>query len=279
MFFGILNKKGRKERLMEKGEIKYEFVSERGSWIDSDVSKRESSSDSAEPTLLSCVDVVKSYGEIKALRGVSLNVSRGVVIGLLGPNGSGKTTLIKLIAGLLTQDGGGISVLGSKIGVETKKKVAYLPERNSLPLHFTVGEAVRFYEDFFPDFEKERAEKILSELSVDRNKRIKTLSKGLLEKLALALVMSRRADLYILDEPISGVDPATRDYIIDTVIKNVPENASVIISTHLISDIERIMDEFVFMKYGEIYAHSTPGAIMEKYGITIDEYFREVFRC
>ena len=201
------------------------------------------------------------------------------MVGLLGPNGSGKTTLIKLVAGLLTQNSGEIYVCGSEIGVETKKMVAYLPERNSLPLYFTVGEAVCFYEDFFPDFERERAEKLLDDLSLDRNKRIKTLSKGLLEKLALALVMSRRAELYILDEPISGVDPAARDYIIDTVIKNVPEHASVIISTHLISDIERIMDEFIFMKYGEIYARSTPAEIMEKYGITVDEYFREVFRC
>ena len=260
---------------MEKRNGDYEFVPSRGNWIE----KIKAKPDVSDAPLLSCRDLTKSYGSLNALRGVSFDVERGRIIGLLGPNGSGKTTLIKLIAGLLTSDAGEVRVLGEPIGVKTKTRVAYLPERSSLPSHFTVGEAVEFYEDFFTDFDRARAEVILSELSLDKNKRLKTLSKGLLEKLCLLLVISRRADLYILDEPISSVDPAARDYIIDTIIKNVPKASSVIITTHLISDIERIMDEFVFMKYGEIYARSTPAEIREKYGIGVDAYFREVFRC
>lgn len=260
---------------MEKRNGDYEFVQSRGNWIE----KIKAKPDVSDAPLLSCRDLTKSYGSLNALRGVSFDVERGRIIGLLGPNGSGKTTLIKLIAGLLTSDAGEVRVLGEPIGVKTKTRVAYLPERSSLPSHFTVGEAVEFYEDFFTDFDRARAEVILSELSLDKNKRLKTLSKGLLEKLCLLLVISRRADLYILDEPISSVDPAARDYIIDTIIKNVPKASSVIITTHLISDIERIMDEFVFMKYGEIYARSTPAEIREKYGIGVDAYFREVFRC
>lgn len=259
----------------------YEFVETRENLpFKIKAKKEEKKSDGiTEAPLLCCREVSKTYGTVTALSSVSLDVERGRIIGLLGPNGSGKTTLIKLIAGLLKPRSGEIRVLGEPIGVKTKMRVAYLPERNSLPLHFTVREALDFYEDFFPDFERSRAETILAELSVEHNARIKTLSKGLLEKLNLVLVTSRRADLYILDEPISGVDPAARDYIIDTVIKNVPESSSVIISTHLISDIERIMDEFVFMKYGEIYARSTPDEIKGKYGISVDKYFREVFRC
>ena len=259
----------------------YEFVKSRGNWLSKKNNENEnkSSGDISEKSLLSCRGVTKSYGSVMALRGVSLDVTRGKIVGLLGPNGSGKTTLIKLIAGLLTVNSGEIHVLGEPIGIKSKMRVAYLSERNSLSLNFTVRDALDFYEDFFPDFERERAVAILSELSIDEHKRIKALSKGLLEKLNLALVISRRADLYILDEPISGVDPAARDYIIDTIIGNVSKTSSIIISTHLISDIERIMDEFVFMKYGEIYAHATPGEIREKYGIGVDEYFREVFRC
>lgn len=229
--------------------------------------------------LLSCVNVKKSYGSVQALRGVSFEIPHGKIVGLLGPNGSGKTTLIKLIAGLLTLDSGDIRVLDKQIGVATKKRVSYLPERNSLPLNFTVAEIVQFYRDFFSDFDKARAEKMLADLSIKKNQKIKSLSKGTREKVGLILVMARNADLYLLDEPMSGVDPAARDYIIDTIIKNVPRNSSVIISTHLISDIEKIMDEFVFMKYGEIYTVGTPTEIEEKYGKSVDVYFREVFRC
>ena len=265
---------------MKKRNETYEFVKTRGDLLSKkNENKDQLIGDISEATLLSCRDVTKTYGKVTAIRGLSLDVTRGKIVGLLGPNGSGKTTLIKLIAGLLTQNSGDIRVLGEPIGVKTKMRVSYLPERNSLPLNFTVRDALDFYEDFFPDFERERAAAILTALSVDEYKRVKVLSKGLLEKLNVALVISRKADLYILDEPISGVDPASRDYIIDTIIKNVPKSSSIIISTHLISDVERVMDEFVFMKYGEIYAHATPREIREKYGIGVDEYFREVFRC
>ena len=264
---------------MQKDDFAYEFVKTKDEWHKRMIKESQEHGDTSLKTLLSCKDVSKSYGSVKALSGVNLEVSRGKIVGLLGPNGSGKTTLIKLIAGLLTPNSGDIRVLGDKIGVETKKRVAYLPERNSLPRYFTVREAVRFYMDFFEDFDWALAEKTLADLSLDMNKKLKNLSKGAREKVSLALVMARRADLYILDEPISGVDPAARDYIIDTIIKNVPKNSSVIISTHLISDIEKIMDEFVFMKYGEIYTASTPSLILEKYGKNVDEYFREVFRC
>jgi len=267
---------------MKKRNAEYEFVNENDSWIKKSDKKTHRAAKKAnvyEEMLLSCKRLKKSYGRTKALCDVSLDVPRGRVVGILGPNGSGKTTFIKLIAGLLTLDSGKIRVLGKKIGVETKKHVSYLPERNSLPLHFTVADAVSFYEDFFADFERERAEKILDDLSIERKKKRKSLSKGAREKVSLALVMSRRADLYLLDEPISGVDPAARDYIIDTVIKNIPANSSIIISTHLISDIEGIMDEFVFMKYGEVYTIGTPREIREKYGKSVDAYFREVFKC
>lgn len=267
---------------MRKSDINYEFV-KKDAWLDQKNNKTAnggaSLNNSSDVSLLSCKGVSKTFGNTTALYNVSLEVSRGKIIGLLGPNGSGKTTLIKLIAGLLTLDSGKIRVLGKDIGVETKKLVSYLPERNCLPLNFTVGDALGFYKDFFADFDKKRAEKILADLSIEKNKKIKSLSKGAKEKVGLALVMSRRAELYLLDEPISGVDPASRDYIIDTVIKNIPQNSSVIISTHLISDIEKIMDEFIFVKYGEIYAKGTPEQIQEKYGKSVDVYFREVFRC
>ena len=270
---------------MEKHSSDYEFVKEKNGWLKkAGVKKKNKNSnaisfDASDEHLLVCEGVSKAYGATKALSDFSVTLGRGKILGLLGPNGSGKTTLIKLISGLLIADSGEIRVLGHKIGVESKKRVAYLPERNSLPLHFTVAEAVRFYQDFFADFDPSLAEKIIDDLSIDKNKRIKALSKGEREKVNLALVMARRAELYILDEPISGVDPAARDYIIDTVMKNVPKCASVIISTHLIADIERIMDEFVLMKYGELYFSGTPKEIAEKYGKSVDAYFREVFRC
>ena len=266
---------------MEKEHFEYEFVAQKKNWLGKTKYDKTDCMDSrvCGEILFSCRDVKKSYGSQKALSGVSLEISRGKIIGLLGPNGSGKTTLMKLASGLLTLDSGEVRVLKNQIGVETKKHVAYLPERCSLPRHFTVGEAIGFYEDFFEDFDRALAEKMLGDLSLDSKKKIKSLSKGEREKVALILVMSRRADLYILDEPISGVDPAARDYIIDTIIKNIPDNSSVLISTHLISDVEKIMDEFIFMKYGEIYTRSTPGEIRQTYGKSVDEYFREVFRC
>jgi len=268
---------------LKKHGAEYEFVGKSdglfaGANAFHDVNKPSLDDVKKHPAIL-CREVSKSYGIHKALSSLSLEISSGKIVGLLGPNGSGKTTLIKLIAGLLTLDSGEILINGKRIGDETRGDVAYLPERNSLPLYFTVGEAIGFYEDFFSDFDTARAERIIGDFSISRNKKIKALSKGEKEKLGLALVMSRNARLYILDEPISGVDPAARDYIIDTVLKNVSENSSVIIATHFISDVERIMDEFVFMKYGEIYAHDTPRGIWEKYGKTVDGYFKEVFKC
>lgn len=268
---------------MKKQSSEYEFVREKSSWLKKTFKEEKAPSDEPlavfENSLLLVKNANKSYGSVKALCNVSLNVSRGKIVGLLGPTGSGKTTLTKLIAGLLTLDSGEIRVLGKQIGIETKKAVAYLSEKNSLPNRFTVKEAVMFYEDFFEDFDRARAEKMLADLSIDQNEKIKALSKGTKEKVGLVLVMARKAELYVLDEPLSGVDPAARDYIIDTIIKNTPESSSVIISTHLISDIERIMDEFIFMKYGEVYTTGTPEEIRKKYGKSVDSYFREVFRC
>ena len=229
--------------------------------------------------VLECNELSKSYGNILALDGVSFKIPEGKVIGLLGPNGSGKTTFIKIVAGLLTADKGEVTVCGNSIGVETKKVVSYLPERNSIPEHFTVGEAMEFYRDFFADFDTERAETMLSALRVPKHLKIKSLSKGTKEKVQLVMVMSRRAKLYVLDEPISGVDPAARDYIIDTIIHNFAPESSVVISTHLISDIEKVMDGFIFLKYGKIACIGTPQGLMRKLGKTVDEYFREVFRC
>lgn len=221
----------------------------------------------------------KYYGDVRALDGVSFKIPEGKIIGLLGPNGSGKTTLIKIVAGLLTSDHGRVSVCGRGVGVESKSLVAYLPERNSIPEHFTVGEAVDFYADFFADFDRERAEQMLKALNVEKRYKIKSLSKGTKEKVQLVMVMSRRAKLYILDEPISGVDPAARDYIINTVINNFEQTSSVIISTHLIADIEKIMDGFIFLKYGKIACIGTPEGLQRSLGKTVDEYFREVFKC
>lgn len=265
---------------MKKIGSEYEFVSEKDTLFKKDKpDESKINNASADVPLLSVRELSKSYGSIKAVSSLSLDVSKGRVVGLLGPNGSGKSTLLKLINGVMTKDAGEILFMGRRCGVESRRSIAYLPEKNSLPLYFTVSEAIGFYEDFFVDFERERAERIIEDFSISNHHKIKVLSKGAKEKLALALTMSRRAKLYILDKPISGVDPAARDYIIDTVLKNIPEDSSVIIATHFISDIERIMDEFVFMKYGEIYAHSTPEDVRKKYGKSVDGYFREVFRC
>ncbi len=271
----------RKGEAMQKNVFEKGFSAKRDSdSVNASLNAEESLGkfDSSAP-LLSCRDLTKHYGNKKALSLISFDAASGKIIGLFGPNGSGKSTFIKLIAGLLTKDSGEILVMGKRCGVEAREKISYLPERNSLPLHFTVADAIGFYEDFFSDFDKERAKRVIDDFSINQNHRIKALSKGEREKLSLTLTMSRNAKLFILDEPISGVDPAARDYIIDTVLRNKPEGSSVIIATHFISDIERIMDEFVFMKYGEIYARSTPKEIREKYGKSVDEYFREVFRC
>ncbi len=230
-------------------------------------------------TILECKSLTKKFGGITALDHVDLTLERGHVIGLLGPNGSGKTTLIKLINGLLVPNSGKLFIDGKEPGVETKKIVSYLPERTYLPDWMRVSEAVDFFEDFYKDFDRSRAYDMLERLQLDPERRLKTLSKGTKEKVQLILVMSRKADLYCLDEPIGGVDPAARDYILNTIISNYNENATIIISTHLISDIETVLDEVVFIKNGKVTLQASVDDIRSKEGKSIDALFREVFKC
>ncbi len=230
-------------------------------------------------TILECKSLTKKFGGITALDHVDLTLERGHVIGLLGPNGSGKTTLIKLTNGLLVPNSGKLFIDGKEPGVETKKIVSYLPERTYLPDWMRVSEAVDFFEDFYKDFDRSRAYDMLEHLQLDPERRLKTLSKGTKEKVQLILVMSRKADLYCLDEPIGGVDPAARDYILNTIISNYNENATIIISTHLISDIETVLDEVVFIKNGKVTLQASVDDIRSKEGKSIDALFREVFKC
>ena len=225
-------------------------------------------------------NLTKVYDKKKtALIGLNLTLQRGRIIGLLGPNGSGKTTLIKIMNGLLTPTEGEILINGEKPGPATKARLSYLPERTYLSAGKKVSELLTFFEDFYEDFRPERAREMLASLNIDENARIKTLSKGTREKVQLILVMSRDADLFVLDEPIAGVDPAARDYIIRTIITNYNENATVLLSTHLISDIENILDEVVFLKEGNLVLHATVEEIREQKGKSVDSYFREVFAC
>ncbi|MFQ9516310.1 MAG: ABC transporter ATP-binding protein [Eubacterium sp.] len=229
--------------------------------------------------LFQCKDLVKKYGSFRALNGLNLEVESGQIIGLLGPNGSGKTTLIKIANGLLTPTEGEIIIKGNKIGKETKKIVSYLPERTYLNNWMKVKDMIAFFEDFYADFDSNKAYDMLEKLNINKNDKLKTMSKGTKEKVQLILVMSRNADLYFLDEPIGGVDPAARDYILNTIITNYNPQASVIISTHLISDIENILDDVVMIKNGELVMHKKVDEIREEYGKSVDEVFREVFRC
>ena len=228
--------------------------------------------------LLRCENLTKSYSGMVALNSVNLSVESGKIIGLLGPNGSGKTTLIKILNGLLTPTSGDLFICGEKPGVETKKKVAYLPDNSYLNSWMTVEQIVSMFADFYSDFRTELAYEMLSKLGITPKVKLKTLSKGNKEKVCLILVMSRTAQLYVLDEPIAGVDPATRDYIMSTIIGNYNPDASVIISTHLIADIEQILDEVIFLNNGNIVLHKTVDAIREENGMSADELFREVFR-
>ncbi len=230
-------------------------------------------------SLVSCKNVTKRYGNKMALNNISLEIEPGKIIGLLGPNGSGKTTLIKILSGLLTVNDGEVVISGNNIGPKTKKVVSYLPERTYINPHLSVKDMIDFFADFYSDFDSQRAYDMLTRLNINYNDRIKSMSKGTREKVQLILVMSRKADLYLLDEPIGGVDPAARDYILNTIITNYDENASVIISTHLISDIENILDDVIFIKNGDIVLHSSPDEIREQNGKTIDGLFREVFAC
>ena len=228
---------------------------------------------------LECIGLTKRYGSTEALDSVNLTIKPGKITGLLGPNGSGKTTLIKLANGLLTPTSGKVLICGFEPGIETKKIVSYLPERLNIPTWMTVTQLLNYYQDFFLDFDLERARTMLSNLSIGENMRIRAMSKGTREKVQLIMVMSRRAKLYLLDEPIGGVDPATRDYILNTIIGNYDPEASVVISTHLIQDVETVLDDVVFINQGRIVLRSTVDDIREKEGKSVDALFREVFRC
>jgi len=229
--------------------------------------------------ILTCNKLSKNFGKCTALDGVDLSLAGGKIVGLLGPNGSGKTTLIKLANGLLTPGSGSICICGEAPDVNSHKLVSYLPERTSIPLWMTAQQLMDFYEDFYEDFHREAAERMLEHLGISPKQRIKQMSKGTREKVQLIMVMSRKARLYLLDEPIGGVDPATRDYILSTIIGNYEPEATVLISTHLISDVEKILDEVVFIDKGRIVLQSTVDAIREERGMSVDALFREVFRC
>ncbi len=229
--------------------------------------------------ILQCQSLSKKYSGHSALVDVDLTLERGRIIGLLGPNGSGKTTLLKIINGLLVPDSGNIRIAGRKPGVETKKIVSYLPERTYLPDWMKVKDILNFFQDFYEDFDLKRANEMLKNLRINSDHSLKTMSKGTKEKVQLILVMSRQADLYCLDEPIGGVDPAARDYILSTIISNYREKASILISTHLISDIEKILDEVIFLKEGKISLHSSVDELRIQEGKSIDSLFREVFKC
>ncbi|MCM1046097.1 MAG: ABC transporter ATP-binding protein [Candidatus Gastranaerophilales bacterium] len=230
--------------------------------------------------LVEITNLTKSYdGNRFVIPGISLKLPKGKIIGLLGPNGSGKTTLIKMINGLLRPTAGSIRINGVDVGPDTKSRIAYLPDRTYLRGGQSVTEILDFFCDFYEDFSRERADNMLKSLSIEPSMKFKDMSKGTREKVQLILVMSRRADLYILDEPIAGVDPAARDYILNTIISNYDPEATVLISTHLIRDIEQVLDEVIFLRYGQIALYTSVDNIREKQGKSVDEYFREVFAC
>ena len=229
--------------------------------------------------ILECKGLSKSYGRFQALDHVDLTLEPGKIIGLLGPNGSGKTTFIKLINQLLVPDEGTLLIDGNAPGVESKSIISYLPEKTYLDENQKIAETLDFFADFYDDFDRSRAVQMLEKLNISPEARIKTLSKGTKEKVQLILVMSRKAKLYCLDEPIAGVDPAARDYILNTIINNYDENATILISTHLIADIENILDEVIFIQNGRIRLYSDVDSIRVNKRMTIDGYFREVFRC
>ena len=228
--------------------------------------------------ILKCTNLSKTYDFDNALNNVNLTIETGKIIGLLGPNGSGKTTFIKLLNGLLKPTEGEILINGQNPGVETKKIVAYLPDKNYLDNSKTVKAILQLFADFYDDFDLEKAQNMLKDLGIDITRRFKLLSKGMKEKVQLILVMCRRAKLYLLDEPIAGVDPAARDYILNTVIKNYNRDATVIISTHLIADVEKVLDEAIFISKGEILLYQDVESIKNEHNKTVDEYFREVFK-
>ena len=229
--------------------------------------------------ILQCKVLGKRYGAKEALSSVDLQLGRGRIVGLLGPNGSGKTTMIKLASGILTPTSGEILIDGKAPGIESKSLVSYLPERTYLADWMRVSDLLGFFGDFYQNFNQEKAKEMLERLDINPNDRLKTMSKGTEEKVQLILVMSREAGLYLLDEPIGGVDPAARDYILNTIITNYSENATVIISTHLIADVERVLDDVIFIASGKIVMTSSVDEIREEQGKSVDELFREVFKC
>ena len=230
-------------------------------------------------SVLECKDLSKRYGGTQALDHISLAIEPGRIVGLLGPNGSGKTTLIKLANGLLTPSEGVIAVCGSLPGKESRARVSYLPERTAIPTWMSVTQLLDFYGDFYADFRRDAAEEMLRHLNIQSRQRIKQMSKGTREKVQLIMVMSRQAQLYLLDEPIGGVDPATRDYILSTIIGNYNPEAAVVISTHLIADVEKVLDEVIFLNQGRVVLQSSVDEIREEKGMSVDALFREVFKC
>ena len=227
-------------------------------------------------TCLECRDLSKRFGSVQALDGVTLSIAPGRVVGLLGPNGSGKTTLIKLANGLLTPSSGEVRICGALPGKETKAVVSYLPDRPCLPEWMSADELMDYFADFFEDFDRSRAADMMARLRLNPHMKYGQMSKGTREKVQL---IRRRARLYLLDEPIGGVDPATRDYILDTIIRNYDENASVVISTHLISDVENVLDDVIFLREGRVTLQASVDDIRAQYGKSVDALFREVFRC
>ena len=232
-----------------------------------------------EQTVLTATGLTMRYHNTTALDSLNLDLPQGRIIGLLGPNGSGKTTFIKLAAGLLTPKSGSLTICGEAVGTGTKSLVSYLPDRHYFSKGRKIRELLDYFQDFYADFDRSRAEQMLSALNINQNSRIKALSKGNQEKVQLVLVMSRRAKLYLLDEPIGGVDPAARDYILNTIISNYDPEATVLISTHLIADVERVLDEFIFLYNGKVIRSGSAEDVREETGKSLDELFREVFRC
>lgn len=229
--------------------------------------------------LIVCAGLTKTYGSVKALDNLNLTLSGGRFVGLLGPNGSGKTTLIKLINGLIQPTAGSVLVDGQTPGVHTHSVVSYLPDRAYLNDWMRVSDLMDFFADFYEDFDRVKANDMLQSLHINALDRLKTMSKGTKEKVQLILTMSRKAKLFLLDEPIAGVDPAARDYILNTILSNYSEDAAVLLSTHLIADIERVLDEVIFLKNGVMTLHESVDTIREEHGKSVDMLFREVFAC
>ena len=230
-------------------------------------------------TLVECKNLYKNYGKREVLKNINLKINKGKIYGLLGPNGSGKTTLIKLINDLLVPTNGTILINGKKPGIESKKIISYLPERTYLNFDMKISETIEYFKDFYDNFDEKKAYELLKRLNINKDDKLKTMSKGTKEKVQLILVMSRKADIYILDEPIGGVDPASRDYILDTILKNFNDNASIIISTHLISDVEKVLDDVIFISDGKIILNESADKLRNERKKSIDAIFREEFKC